>query len=51
MVWTAPDGTRWQFYEPDREWQGWQPGEDGTWFWQVSEFRAAYPEAPDWDGH
>jgi hypothetical protein len=50
MIWDAADGSKWNYYPPDREWQGWVPGEDGTWYWPVARFRATHPEAPPWDG-
>jgi hypothetical protein len=50
VPWEAPDGTRWFYYPPTAEWNGWVPGEGGTWTWEVSRFRRLYPEAPRWDG-
>lgn len=44
--WQAPDGTRWIRDPGQREWTGWQPGEDGTWTLTEDEFTLSYPEAP-----
>ena len=48
--WEAPDGTCWFYFPPWREWTGWQPHEGGHWQLTIEEFRAAYPDAPAWDG-
>jgi hypothetical protein len=48
--WEAPDGTRWFYFPPWREWTGWMPHEDGHWQLSVDDFRRSYPDAPPWDG-
>jgi len=48
-VWEAPDGTRWFYFPPWREWTGWQPHEDGHWQLSAEDFRRLYPDAPPWD--
>jgi len=49
-TWTAPDGTHWFWTGGTiNGWTGWQPGEDGHWFYSKEDFRRVYPDAPRWD--
>ena len=48
--WIAGDGTRWLYFAQFGEWHGWVPGEDGLFVYPLVEFRAVYPDAPNWDG-
>lgn len=48
-IWDAPDGSRWIYTASWEEWTGWEPGTDGHFQRTIEQFRAEYPEAPDWD--